>query len=42
MCFGCSKEPSHSAGSSEHPQPMSLLENKKIYHNNFTTKQTNM
>ena len=29
MCFGCSKEPSHSDGSSEYPQHMFWLGNKK-------------
>ena len=32
MCFGCSKEPSHRAGSFEHPEHMFSLRNKK---NNF-------
>ena len=30
MCFGCSKEPSHLDGSSEYPQRMFWLKNKKI------------
>ena len=30
MCFGCSKEPSHSDGSSDHPQRMFWLRNKEI------------
>ena len=30
MCFGCSKEPSHSDGSFEYTQHMCSLENTKI------------
>ena len=30
MCFGCSKEPSHRDGSSEYPQHMFQLRNKKF------------
>ena len=32
MCFGCSKEPSHSDGSFEYPQHMFWIRNKE---NNF-------
>ena len=35
MCFGCSKEPSHSAGSSEHPQHMLPKLHKKPYKARF-------
>ena len=29
ICFGCSKDPSHSDGSVEYPQQMFWLQNKK-------------